>query len=50
MLLSDFGPGEGWGQAGALDVRGARAALGSLAKLHALFWAGSAFWTEGIGA
>ena len=38
LLLQDFSPADGWRQEGALSPPAARAALATLAKLHAFFW------------
>ena len=47
LLLQDFSPADGWRQEGALSPPAARATLATLAKLHAFFWKGSAFWRRG---
>ena len=46
MVLEDFSPADGWTQLGLLGLREERAALSTLARLHAYFWHGSAFWRE----
>lgn len=47
LLVSDFAPADGWRQEWLLGGDATRAALGALAKLHAYFWHGSAFWRRG---
>ena len=44
MLLQEFRADEGWAQHWLCKPQQARAALAGLAKLHAFFWEGSAFW------
>ncbi|KAL1507956.1 hypothetical protein AB1Y20_007560 [Prymnesium parvum] len=50
LLLRDFSAADGWAQRGMLGEREARAALRALARLHAFFWEGAAFWREGAEA
>ena len=47
LLLQDFSPEDGWRQEGALSPPAARAALATLARLHAFFWKGAALWQRG---
>ena len=46
LLLEDFSPEAGWEQQGALGIEAARAALHTLAQLHAFFAEGSTVMTN----
>eukprot|EP00934_Nitzschia_sp_Nitz4_P006016 Nitzschia sp. Nitz4//scaffold131_size63436//25536//27848//NITZ4_006272-RA/size63436-processed-gene-0.116-mRNA-1//-1//CDS//3329535259//6006//frame0 len=48
-FLEDFDTSNGWSQQWLLDECGAKAALRTLAKLHAYFWTGSKFWSQENG-
>ena len=45
LVLEDFSADDGWRQEILLSVEQSKAALTTLAKMHAFFWAGSKFWT-----
>lgn len=47
LLLEDLGAGAWQKQPWLLDGTQAKASLAGLARLHAFFWEGSAFWAQG---
>ncbi len=47
VLLEDFSPEDGWSQGLFVTPEQAPTALAALARMHAFFWEGSAFWRRG---
>ena len=47
VLLEDFSPEDGWTQGLFVTPEQAPTALAALARMHAFFWEGSAFWRRG---